>query len=514
MCLRPVLGRGFSLHRHALARSALAVFALQGARMAAAAVSSMNSDEVLRGLDGNILGLKELTVALKLTTYEVTSARVVPGTELRWPQSHSAKLHIGLRLRTDGSVPLNDVPEEEHNQEVRVYLKKVTAAGAEASKPLPALRRDLASNRNEARFYEEFAPELSKRGVRLLDCFFIDDRIKLDEGDDAALRQSGMLLLLDSAEGYYQLSPLTRAQAERSLKLLAGLHAAAWQDSYMLTEVAARLHATAGYWTLEKRGEEEMSKMQGNWRQYLAAFRHLDSEFFARPEIEDLPGRIGRLARWVAKQMAPGPGDKFATIVHGDYKAMNIFLRDEAYADEYGSRAKRQRLGYRRKDDALIIDFQWTGVGFGMSDVAMHLSHSVALEALEGEGERELVDFYRESLFEYIAEEAEICGDPRNEIINKFRRAYTAEVAWRHYCLGVVDYARMLLGCFFANASVESFAARADKMNVGLAYRDPQASLLFVRRADRCLRVLEAEHEGKACSLVEGHAPSCGVDAA
>ena len=35
---------------------------------------------------------------------------------------------------------------------------------------------------------------------------------------------------------------------------------------------------------------------------------------------------------------------------------------------------------------AALIDFQWTGVGLGMLDVAMHLYHSVELAAMEGGG--------------------------------------------------------------------------------------------------------------------------------
>merc|ERR1712110_1259305 len=68
---------------------------------------------------------------------------------------------------------------------------------------------------------------------------------------------------------------------------------------------------------------------------------------------------------------------------------------------------------------------------------------------------------------------------------------YTSEVAWYHYCLSVVDYSRMVFGCFFKGASPDAFNARADKENVGLAYRNIDASFLFVERVDRCLRAVE-----------------------
>eukprot|EP00747_Dinoflagellata_sp_TGD_P049198 gnl/TRDRNA2_/TRDRNA2_146062_c0_seq1.p1 gnl/TRDRNA2_/TRDRNA2_146062_c0~~gnl/TRDRNA2_/TRDRNA2_146062_c0_seq1.p1 ORF type:complete len:168 (-),score=36.76 gnl/TRDRNA2_/TRDRNA2_146062_c0_seq1:3-455(-) len=127
---------------------------------------------------------------------------------------------------------------------------------------------------------------------------------------------------------------------------------------------------------------------------------------------------------------------------------------------------------------ALLIDFQWTGVGFGMADVAMHLSHSVACEALRDGGEERLIHFYYTVLMEAL-------GGRGAE--------YTYEVALHHYNLAVLDYARIVLSYFFAGATPEAFAARADKPNVGLVYRNVEASLLFVKRVDDCLQRVECE---------------------
>ena len=48
--------------------------------------------------------------------------------------------------------------------------------------------------------------------------------------------------------------------------------------------------------------------------------------------------------------------------------------------------------------EALIIDFQWTGVGYGVADVAMHLPHSVHDAALRDGGEEKLVKMYYNDL--------------------------------------------------------------------------------------------------------------------
>jgi len=283
---------------------------------------------------------------------------------------------------------------------------------------------------------------------------------------EALLREGGLVLLMESAEGYVQPSPLSFDRAAQALKLLAQFHAAAWGDAEALKLIATRLHPQACYWTLERRGEEEMRQMRGNWDLYLQRFSGFAPELLSRPDIVALAARVERLAHAVAREMAPEPDDPFATLVHGDYKAMNIFFRQDEAANFSGA-------------PALPIDFQWTGVGLGMADVAMHLAHSVAPEALAGNGETALLEVYRSSLHDALD--------------GTSATAYTAEIANRHYCLGVVDYARMVFGAFFKGASPDSFASRAHMPNVGLAYKNVEASLLFVERVDRCLRTLEED---------------------
>mmetsp|Transcript_9125 Transcript_9125/g.20120 ORF Transcript_9125/g.20120 Transcript_9125/m.20120 type:complete len:486 (+) Transcript_9125:91-1548(+) len=441
-------------------------------------------NDLLIGLDGEALSCAKLTAWLRKSgdiehDQQVAAIEVVPGSERRWPQSHSAKLNLSLASGAE---------DVEHigggNGERLLFLKKVLVTEAKLES-LPALRRDLASNGNEVRFYEEFRDILSQRGLPLIKAIHVDSRLSfLDQNldaaatDEVALRGSGALFLLESAEGYYQASPLSAKQAKTTLKLLANFHAAAWEDEELLVRAANRLHPLAGYWTMQQRGREEMGRMAENWKGYVAAFAALRPELFARPGIAELAQRIERLAVWVSEELSTLPGQPFATLVHGDYKAMNIFLREDLKETE-SQRFSPSPAYPSAESDALLIDFQWTGVGFGMSDVAMHLSHSVAVDALRDGGERSLVQGYHQELLAAI-------GTSR-------AAAYTTEIAWRHYCLAVVDYARMVLGCFFVNASPQVFAARAQQENVGLCYRDVEASFHFVERVDRSLRAIEEE---------------------
>ncbi len=90
----------------------------------------------------------------------------------------------------------------------------------------------------------------------------------------------------------------------------------------------------------------------------------------------------------MADQLQVRPTQEHATIVHGDYKAMNIFLPAagpgegcgggcEQYAcdlpqAESGSRELKTPSGtvfeepHSRRSQCVLIDFASTGVGFGM----------------------------------------------------------------------------------------------------------------------------------------------------
>ena len=165
----------------------------------------------------------------------------------------------------------------------------------------------------------------------------------------------------------------------------------------------------------------------------------------------------------MSAQLSPGAEDPHATLVHGDYKAMNVFLPPEG-SDK----------------DAVLIDFASTGVGFGMADVAMHLQHAITPADLADGGEERLVDGYLAALAEARGADA---------------APYPRETALRHYKLAVVDYGRFIVGRFWVNATPESFAAKANSANTVLVNRNQEAALAFVERLDRYLKEFEAEAE-------------------
>jgi len=225
--------------------------------------------DLLTDVDGEPLDLSTL-----LEGGAISRADIVPGTERRWAQSHSAALRV--QWSSDGGQGF-------------VFLKRTPADPA--APPRPNWQRDAISCRAEARFYAEFAPVLRERGVRLPRCHAvrIDPRLDaLHDGERAAAAAvtatsssppppppqcGGTLLVLECLDAAAQHSPLSRVQALRSLTALARFHAAAWEDAPLLARAAERLHLGGGtWWSLQKRDAAELDRMVETWPAFLTAF--------------------------------------------------------------------------------------------------------------------------------------------------------------------------------------------------------------------------------------------------
>ena len=131
-----------------------------------------------------------------------------------------------------------------------------------------------------------------------------------------------------------------------------------------------------------------------------------------------------------------------------------------------------------------MVDFASTGVGLGMSDVAMHIHHAVLPEHLENGGEDALVDHYLTEL---------------NQRLAVHSKSYPRETALRHYRLAVADYFRFFLGRFWKSATPESFAKKKDSKNTALINRNVASALRFLDRVEGYLTQIETEEKATAC---------------
>lgn len=475
------------------------------------------SDHGMSDLLGDSLDLPGL-----LGRGTITSAEVVPGTERRWPQSHSAVLHVRW---ADG-------------EDACIFLKRTPAAVCGSEGARPNWRRDALSCRAEARFYSEFAPTLRERGVRLPRCLAVSVDPLLDAmlpsaarhtpvagdvaatcGASAAPAKAGTVLVLERFHACTQHSPLSRPQALRSLQSLARLHAAAWEDVGLLRRAAERLHPTGGtWWALPKRDASELNRMAERWPAFLSAFASAAPNLVSRPSVQGLPARLSRVAQWVAAEVRVGPDDAYATLVHGDYKAANLFFPRDGHdtAGGHGQPGSGRKpelevgaVGGCTADgdasasaedgEAVPVDFQWTGVGLGMSDVAYHLTHAVGLDALQQDsGERGLILFYLAELRARLPVTA----------------CLTDEVAVRQYTLALLDYARLLLSRFVTSpAECEAVGRSERKANVGVAYRDSRAAVALVERVEAALSDMEARFGWNDAPCAGGRAAASNIQA-
>jgi thiamine kinase-like enzyme len=271
-------------------------------------------------------------------------------------------------------------------------------------------------------------------------------------------QQHGTLILeyLNDTE-YLQDSPLTVSQCHMSLQAVAQLHAAASQNVELLQQAATQLSRSSFH--LSMRNPKELKNIVAAWDHFAHEFaEELEALSWSRTH---LGRRVQVVAQYVSDQLSVTPNSPFATICHGDYKSMNVFLPRNT------------------TKSAVLVDFASVGIGLGVTDVAMHLHHCLVPKDLET-SEMELVRYYWKTVQEHL--------DASNA------SAYSWDVVWRQYQFAVVDYFRFFLGRFWKSATHASMHKFKDNKNVNLINRSIPAAMAFVGRVDQYLTLVEAEY--------------------
>jgi hypothetical protein len=374
----------------------------------------------------------------------------------------------GYRLKLD-----DDNDENKIND---IFIKKVDAS-TYASKSWPDFRRTLIYLRTEVLFYKMLLPDLKERGFTAApEIYHADfnlegligeeekatDQSLLEPSTWSADGKGGHIIMEGIGEPYFQDSPISIEQAKETLSAVAGLHASAWEDQDLL--IKADKWLSRGSYHLKTRNIKELEGMEQAWDHFSSKFAENDPDLFQR--CSNIGTRIKALAEYISNEVSPGPTDKYATLSHGDYKAMNCFL---PHGDMDMNRG------------VILVDFASTGVGLGMSDVAMHIHHAVKGEDLDKGGEEELIDHYIEVLNEMLGPE----------------HTYPRDVALRHYRLACADYFRFLLGRFWKSATPETFEKRKSSKNTVLMNRNVESAFAFLARVD--CHVTEIEKEAASC---------------
>ena len=365
-----------------------------------------------------------------------------------------------------------------------VFLKRAIVSDyIGTKKDWPDLRRTLLYMRTEIRFYQEIAPNLRERGFHAIPRVYLAQHSleewmpdsesgiaspgpppeiyqKFAETKDPSVATGSGEIVMDCVKDneYMQTSPVTLQQSKQCLTAVAQLHGTAWQDSELLSRCIDRL--TRGSYHLQLRNPKELAEMEAAWKHFSTQFVEPLQKAGLTERTKDLGTRLKKAAPAISEILSPGPTDPYATLVHGDFKAMNVFLP------------------LNNELTPLLVDYQSTGVGVGMSDVA-YIHHGVLPNQLADGGEEELVDHYLNELGRNLPE----------------GKTYPREIAIKHYRMAVIDYGRFILGRFWKTATPEAFEKKKDSPNTTLINRDVDAAMAFIDRLERYLAEFEQEQE-------------------
>lgn len=414
-------------------------------------------------------------------------------------QANAEGSRILSRHSSSVSESYDDECDKDAVLETELFLKRVVA-NAYAHKKWADMRRTLVYLRTEVRFYNEIVPLLisssNDESLRrqIPKCYHATyDLSGLIEEESSAtdvnqpsplpqeeqqiedlLAEKGGHMLLESlspSHGYFQDSPITRQQSLACLKAVAELHASAYGDRTLLQQVNEKLSPAGGSYHLQFRNPAELQNMVTSWEHFREHFVGLNdkTKILEKESVVMLGQRVFDIAEYVSNELTPRWDAEYATLVHGDYKAMNVFLPSDDSDDS---------------KSPIMIDFSCTGIGYGMSDVGMHIVHAVLPQDLEDGGEEELLEGYLTALEEAVSRRK---GQ---------RWSYDRTVAMRHYQLACIDYLRFILGRFWRSATPETFEKKKGSKNTTLINRNVEAAMAFIEKVDAYLEVFEKEKSG------------------
>ena len=397
----------------------------------------------------------------------------------------------------------------------RVKLGDLEYARTKAKTQPMKIARDVKSAGVEAAFLasSEVTSALANAGVRVPRCFHAD----LRPCPSDPIESSFALVLEDfaPAQGWHQEKLLNPAQARAVLSTLARMHAtfthaasAARGDNGKLQhKLASAVWPAGAYWQPKMQPADQMITVAAIWRDtHLPKFAKAFQETLTGDtQWETLGERLQAVAVEVGDASHPfgldapngnetvGEFAKWRTLIHGDAKAANVFLRQATEAagkeqEEYG-----WEIG--------LIDFQWMGFGLGVVDAAHVIAASVDPVGLGfAPGETSGASL-RDGTFDDTAA-ADLLTHYHDEFINASvangaavsieaaRTAWPIEEAAAQYDAAILDFARCVFGYQWVRvgASPASLKEAADSFNKNSYNKSLPNAMWLVRECDAALR--------------------------
>lgn len=475
------------------------------------AAFAAQASDVARCLDGSPLRVSEVGRAIASTLCGGDE----PGTLLRYsaPESTAIRGLMSDAVRLElawGEPSAAGMPSTAFYK--RVKLGDLEYARTKAATQPMKIARDVKSAGVEAAFLAcaEVTSALAAANVRVPRCFGAE--LRPDAADP--IESAFALVLEDFApnNGWHQERLLDPAQARATLSALARMHAtftaaasAARDDRGALQASLERAVWPAGaYWQPDMQPASQMTTVASTWRDtHLPAFREAFQACLpADVDVATLGERLQAVARDVGAASHPfgldaptgaetrGKFEKWRTLIHGDAKAANVFLRASPDAPE------GVEVG--------LIDFQWMGFGLGVVDAAHVIAASVdpktlgfadgdaagsglSTEGVGGFDENAVPALFAHYYDAFIG--ASVANGAAGSL-EEARRTWPFEEASAQYDAALLDFSRVVFGYQWVRvgASPASLAAAADSYNKNSYNKSLPNAMWLVRECDAALR--------------------------
>lgn len=220
----------------------------------------------------------------------------------------------------------------------------------------------------------------------------------------------------------------------------------------------------------EKRPASELEKLAGNWKALTTAF--------SWPELKGLGDRLASAAPFVAQQLSVANKRNVGrtTVVHGDVKPGNIFFLHEVAAQQRGC-------------GVALIDYQWSGVALGVTDIVYLLATSATDEFIQD------LDVEEGVLRPYYTTFSSAVKGLRSDDGRATSDVFTFEELVSDFQLAVIDYVRWTVSCRLGGETPEKYAARRQTVDLNLgSYRRSDRMLKFLfQLVERYLPRVESE---------------------
>lgn len=249
---------------------------------------------------------------------------------------------------------------------------------------------------------------------------------------------------------------LSKDQAACALQWIATFHALFWGETSSTCTWRRDLWDRGAFWTTPAVGTEGVATA------WIGTMRYLEQKHpeYLTASTQSLGRRIEKAGSAISRLLAKeSVGSQYGTLIHGDYKAANLFFPNDPES----------------ADSVAAVDFQFTGGGLGVEDVAYLLYPDARGDHFEYE--EELLETYHEELILQLITQQK--GGPSTMPLKVFRNYYElARIDMTRYWLSKNKWSASTRGEAELISILESVMDRIDDGQVLGSEEEYESALL------------------------------------